>query len=72
MDESNEIEIISIAQLLGSRILLGQKKENVSEPDVAESVESENGEKLEQQESVSSVETNSLLFRKGNEKRRKV
>ncbi len=33
MDESNETEIISKAQLLGSLVLLGQKKENVSEPD---------------------------------------
>ncbi len=67
MDESNETEIISIAQLLGSMILLGQNKENVSEPDVAESDESEDGEQVEQQESesVPSVETDSLLFLKG-------
>ncbi len=48
-------------------ILLGQNKENVSEPDVAESHETEDGEQVEQQESesVPPVETYSLLFRKG-------
>ncbi len=35
MDESNKTAITSIAQLLGSLILLGKKKDNVSEPDVA-------------------------------------
>ncbi len=44
MNESNETEIISIAQPLGSLMLLGQKKENVSEPD---SSESEDGEQVE-------------------------
>ncbi len=43
MDASNETEIISIAQLMGSMILLGQNKENVSEPDDAVSDESEDG-----------------------------
>ncbi len=65
MDESNETEIIFIAQPLGRLILLGQNKESVSEPDVAESDESEAGEQVEKQESVSPVVTESLLFLKG-------
>ncbi len=40
MDESNETEIISIAQLIGKPDFIG-KKENVSEPN---SDESEDGE----------------------------
>ncbi len=61
MDESNETEIIFEAQLSGSLILLGQMKENVSEPVSDES----EGEQVEKQESVPSVETELLLFLKG-------